>query len=196
MILHKNLLCLQFLVVIFLISSTYFFLSPNSGWKRGQTWLCRRAGPSYLFPGKIDKNSFLNNLSKKDKILFPGKIDKNSFFENLSQKDKNHHFPLLFLNMIVLQASSPPGAWVEVGLIKFLCFFSLQQSVSGRGSRWIAYSWVLSMSMADVSFHWIIWWPALTSTFARFTGRDRKRLGGNTLPHNPHQVWLVTSVVI
>ena len=73
---------LSFICYIFDTIHNYIFLSPNSGWKRGQTWLCRRAGPSYLFPGKSDKNSFLNNLSKKDKILFPGKIDKNIFFNN------------------------------------------------------------------------------------------------------------------
>ena len=48
----------------------YIFFSPNSAWKRGPTWLCKRAGPSYLFPGKINiKNIFLNNFSQKDIII-------------------------------------------------------------------------------------------------------------------------------
>ena len=58
MILHKNLLFLRVSIVIFSISSINIFFSPNSVWKRGQTWLCKRAGPSYLFPGKINKKTF------------------------------------------------------------------------------------------------------------------------------------------
>ena len=55
---------------IFNIIYKYIF-SPNSVWKRGPTWLCTRAGPSYLFPGKINikKNIFFDNLSQKDIMI-------------------------------------------------------------------------------------------------------------------------------